>query len=239
MRVFVFTSNAYTRFIPPFAKYFNQYWSDMQGVTVVGYDQLPPLPLPRNFLFVSLGKQSHYNWSSGVAAWLRQISDPTLIVMLEDYFLDRPVDIARLQTLATYMNAHPDVAKIDLSDDRLKTPYEFYEDGLIRSADDAPFQASLQAAMWRRDTLLRFLKEPESPWQFEKAGTRRMVVARKAGEWGGLILGCQRPPLHYVNAVGGGQGDKDQGGGTPVWALKRIPPWMQEDLKTHGWLNGA
>jgi hypothetical protein len=241
MNVYVLTSNNYLHCLPPFAFLFNKFWSDTQAVTVVGYDQRPPA-LPRNFQFMSLGKQEDYTWSQGIYRFCEAIQgvDTWPLIMLEDYFISQPVDVGRIESLFNLMRReHPAIAKIDLTDDRLKVAHEkWYEGGLlvgglglIRSADDAPFQTSTQAAIWRRDFLAQFLEDSENPWQYERKGSKRVIAARKAGTFTGHILGCENPPLVYVNAKGGEGTQPDQ------WARKRFPDGLWNELSVRGLLD--
>jgi hypothetical protein len=107
------------------------------------------------------------------------------------------------------MEDTPEIAKIDLTGDRLKVPHSEYGNvsgiELVESLDDAPFLTSIQAAIWRVDVLLRFLNDAENPWQFEKKGGGRMKRARtyKKSAFTGKILGTSTPLLTYINAVGG------------------------------------
>jgi len=206
IKVIMLTSNDYLRCIQPFAYLFNKYWSKSQPVTVVRYDKRPR-GLPPNFSNFAVGVQSDYTWSSGLAKYLNYLSEDLLILLLEDYFIDHSVNVKRIEGLWAYMEQHPEIAKIDLSGDRLKFPHEPYHNGLVKSENDAHFQSSLQAAIWRKDFLIQFLEPSESPWQFEKKGTKRIMSARESGEFDGLILGANPAPLHYVNAVGG-EGNK-------------------------------
>ena len=59
----------------------------------------------------------------------------------------------------------------------------------------APYRASLQAAFWDRRTLLDLLRPGESPWDFERDGSRRSsaLPAPFYATWS--------PTLRYVNAV--------------------------------------
>lgn len=206
LSVSVLTSNSYVGCIPAFGYLFRKHWNESQRVQVVRYDKRLPSK-PAGFDNFAIGNQADYTWSSGARRWLHHVGDTQVILFLEDYFLDMPADVARIEQLWDYMRQHPEVAKIDLTDDRLKVGHSDYGDGFIKSDENAPFQTSLQAAIWRVDFLRQFLNDKETPWQFEKAGTRRVIAARKAGKFDGLILGCQKPPLHYVNAVGG-EGNK-------------------------------
>lgn len=223
--VAVLTSNQYVGCIPGFAYLFNKYWSDRQPVQIVRYEQRVPWK-PANFDNFAIGNQSDYTWSSGVLRWLKYVNDTHVIVLLEDYFIDRPVDVARINRLWDTMRQHPEIAKIDLTDDRLKVGHSDYGDGLILSDENAPFQTSVQAAIWRVDFLMRFLHPSENPWQFEKKGTNRVRAARRAGTFDGLILGCAEPPLHYVNAVGG------EGNQPGQFDRKKFPPELWRELES-------
>jgi len=224
INILVPTSNEYAHCITPFSYLFNKYWSDKQPVTVIRYDVRPP-KVADNFYKPSLGNQADYTWSSGIAAFLKDYDSDLFILMLEDYFIHQPVDIEAIKQLWDFMIEHPEIVKIDLSDDRLKYPHEEFWIKTIKSADDAPWQTSLQAAIWRKDYFLRFLDPTENAWQFEKEGTKRVINAREAGEFEGIILGTNDPPIKYINAIGG------HGTKPGEYDYHKIPRWMAEELQ--------
>lgn len=236
MRLFVLTSDQYLHCLAPFAHLFNRFWGDTQEAIFVGF-QRPRFDLPRNIRFWSLGKQEEFTWSQQVLGLCRMISDEVFGLFLEDYFLDKPVNTDVVYRLFHTMREQPHIVKIDLTDDRLKVPYSPYPaiEGveLVRSEDDAPFQTSLQAALWRKDFLYTYLKDTENPWQFEKAGTKRVVKARQDGKLPGDILGCKLPPVHYVNAIGG------EGNMPGTWAYKRFPGWLVKELQNKGFMPNS
>lgn len=229
MNLYVLTSNKYVHCLPPFAYLFCRYWGLTQPVTIVGYEERPKRTLPRNFTFLSLGKQDSYTFSSGLKAFLERIRDEYFILMLEDYFLDFVVRRATIDMCEQVMIDHPDVVKIDLTDDRQKVEHEDTEIGkpygirFIQSAPGAPFQGSLQAAIWRRGFLLEFLNPKEDAWMMEKNFTRRCITARREG-FNGKILGMIQPPVHYINSIGG------EGNHPHIYARKRFPDWMWREL---------
>jgi hypothetical protein len=224
MRVIVLTSNHYVHCLPPFAYLFNKFWGKDQAVKVVRYDVRPP-KLPDNFTNFAVGIQDKYSWSDGLIKYLTYHNNELVLLMLEDYFISSPAGKAMVKELWELMQHQPEIAKIDLSNDRLKVGHTDFNDYLIKSDDDAPFQTSVQAAIWRKGFLLRFLKTAESAWQFEKRGTKRVIKARQDGNFDGLILGCKQPPLSYINAVGG------EGNNPGAWDLKKFPVWMVGELR--------
>lgn len=225
MQVVVLTSNNYVHCLPGFSYLFNKFWDAGQPVQVVRYDVRPP-KMPGNFTNFAIGPQDDYTWSSGLLKYLTYHQSPLILLMLEDYFIDKPVDKAAIKRLWKMMQDNPEIAKIDLSNDRLKVAHSDYDNGrLILSDENAVYQTSVQAAIWRVDYLKRFLDPLESPWQFERRGTKRVIKARKAGTFAGKILGCKVPPVSYVNAKGG------EGTQADKWDFKKVPQWMVSELR--------
>lgn len=228
MRAICLTSNKYAHCLPPFLHLWQRFYG--LPITVAGYEVLPD-----GVETLSIGVQADYTWSGGVLKLLDLLDEDIILLVLEDYFLSAPVDAAAIAALTDLLRARSDVVKIDLSDDRLKTPHTRYGTykgiPLVKSADDALFQMSTQAALWKTAFLRRFLDANDDAWQAEKLGTRRVIAAREAGEFAGVILGTERPPMVYVNAIGG-MGNKPQQFDTkkfPAWMLEELSQWVNQD----------
>jgi hypothetical protein len=218
MQIVVLTSNDYLRCLPPFAHLFNKFWGENQSVTVVRYDIRPP-KLPVNFNNVAIGKQQDYTWSSGLISYLNY-ADDLIILMLEDYFIDKPVKVDKIKAAYKMMKQNETIVKFDLTEDRLKFPHIQIGNGLIKSNQDAQFLTSTQAAIWQKDFLLSCLHPSENAWQFEKKGTKRLIESG----FDKLILGYQDAPLSYINAVSG------EGSKAGQFDFKRMPKWMIDEL---------
>ena len=132
------------------------------------------------------------------------------------------MDAAKITVLWRLICEHDDIAKIDLSGDRMKTPYRDYGvvDGveLVQSTEDASFRGSIQAAIWRKSYLQKHLNLSWDAWQFEKHGCRDDAA----------ILGTVEPVLSYVNAVGGA------GNKPGEYDHKKIPTWMWKEMQEKG-----
>ena len=235
MKIIVLTSNSYHHVLPGFAYCFNRYWPGQQP-TVLHYDAPLP-PLPSNFKTTGIGRQSDHTYSSGLMTYLTALPDHQFVLLLDDYWLSAPVDLARFFALIRMMHDQPDVDKIDLTDDRLKYPHDLITPLLrrypmIESHPEAPYQTSLQAAIWRTAFLLRFLNVGENAWDFEKLGTRRVIAAREDGTYRGRIMGFPTPVMQYVNATGGGQG-----GEYHIFAKKRFHKTVWNELKARGFVD--
>lgn len=235
MRIVVLTSNLYHPVLEPFAYYWNTFAGDERRVTVVCYDA--PLPtLPDNFNVLRIGQQVDYTWSAGLFRALDMLDTDVILLTLEDYFLINQPNWPLIDECADLLTHRGEVVKVDLSDDRLKHDYlidrTLKHGQLIRNADAAPFQTSLQAAIWRTNFLRRFLGPSENPWEFEKRGTKRVIAERQAGAFRGLVLGCKTPPLVYANACGGA------GTKPGLIQAKHMPPWQYAECVARGWAHG-
>lgn len=202
--IVVVTSDHYLHALRPFAWLFNKYWSEDQQVEVIGFAK-PDFPLPDNFCFTSLGDMRDFpvsKWSNAVIKFL--LSAPEyehLILMLEDYWVTRPVNRQAVRMLHDYARQFLNVLKIDLVADRLyaagMTDYDNcgYLD-LVLSDHKSPYHMSLMTGIWNRELLLRFLIPNESPWEVEISGTPRVAAAGTDV----LVLGTRQWPVRHILA---------------------------------------
>jgi len=137
----------------PFFTLFFRYWPDCPYPVnlITNFEAYPDVRVRT----MRMGRDR--NWSSIFAASLRRIREPLVLIMMEDYLLDRPVDTERIRRLVDYMKGKgaacvrllpvpgPDVACAD-------NP----QVGEIHKG--AEYRLSLQAAIWDRRTLLKLLR---------------------------------------------------------------------------------
>ena len=114
-------------------------------------------------------------WGKGVKAMLERLTEPYVLLFLDDYFLLKPVERARLEAVKT-ASAQAGAAFVLLSSPlRADRPLPGHP-GIGKLDPGAPYRASLNVALWRRDILLSLLKPEENPWQFEIIASRRSDV---------------------------------------------------------------
>lgn len=120
--IFIFTSDKYLNALQPFGYLFNRYWSPAQAVDVIGFAK-PPFELPSNFSFHSLGDMANYpvgKWSNALMDYLEIRTDVShFVLLLEDYWISRPVNLSAIRMLYDYALQFRNVLKIDLCADRL------------------------------------------------------------------------------------------------------------------------
>jgi hypothetical protein len=207
LRVFVITCDKYSWALKGFIHQFQKYWSTLQPVVVGGYSLPDSIELPDNFTFHSIADREYgkNEWSTGLIQFLRAMPDDHFVLLLEDYWLCRGVNHQAVGTLHELCMNHPDVLRMDLTDDRQYNgevrdwevlPYYGYND-IIFTPPKSPYQMSLQAGIWNRKLLLEVLKPDKSAWQVElETGEKQLSKY--------VVLGTRQRPVRYANVFRGG-----------------------------------
>jgi hypothetical protein len=212
LRTLISTSDKTMWALRPQLYLIDKYWPQHGPIIVGGYTR-PDFELPQGVTFHSLGKFEDYpvdRWTDGLIKLLDSISDPIIAFLMDDYWIFRNVDQMAVNLMTDYMLKHPEVARFDLTTDRLYAAgiVDYGRLGhldLIKSDPRSPYNFSYQAALWRRESLRALLVEHETPWQSEMGGDGRLF------ESGALVLGTRQAPLRYTIAVQKGKFMPDGG----------------------------
>lgn len=202
MRVFVITNNLYLWCLSPFCYLFNKYWSDTQEVVVTGFSP-PAFAMPNNFSFHSLGTQNYpqSKWSNALIKFLIAMPDEFFVLMLEDYWITRPVDTHAIDILHKFMQDNREILRIDLTCDVLHANGDArmaFEAGWISHYDlvykppGMSYRMSFQAGIWNRELLLSLLERDKTPWEVEIHTSPPEYMK---------VYGTRQWPLRYANAV--------------------------------------
>jgi hypothetical protein len=201
------TSDKYIYAVRPFLWLMRKYWKPMPNVIVAGFSQ-PPFKLPDGVRFLSIGKYEDYPidlWSDSLIDALRTLPDEHVIIMLEDYWIVRPVNQEAVETAYNYMRIHTSTVKFDLCADRLyagdaNTNYGKYGKlDLVWSRPGSPYHLSLMTGIWNKRHLLSVLQRNWSPWDVEIDGTR--ILSRRQDLY---VIGSHQWPVKHTLAFRGG-----------------------------------
>jgi hypothetical protein len=177
--------------------------------------------------FYSIGNQDDYpinKWSDALIKVLNEVAEDIFILMFDDFWLTRQVDINALDMIYGYMQQFENVIKFDLATERL-----FAEGGgkhlygnqtyntlgyldLIKSNHQSAYHMSLWGGMWRRDLLKQILVPGETAQQVELNGTQRL--AQYGDEM--LVLGTRQAPMMHANVIQNGKWNQDHNVGLPA-----------------------
>lgn len=202
-RTICLTSDTESWAVAPFAYFYQKYYPSAD-VLVAGFK--PPLfhsPYP----FHSLGDMRDYpysRWSEGLAVLLNSIADDIILLMLEDFWVTRTVDAEAIEMCAEFMRAHPEVARCDVTTDRLYAERvvdvcTYGRLDIITNVQPVAYTMSFQPGLWRKNELLRYLVPNENPHEVELRGTERMIAGNA------VVIGTRNFPMRILIAVQNGK----------------------------------
>lgn len=160
----------------PFFKLFSTYWPECSQPIVLNTET-------KDFSWQGLNLKSskvaeysgrkNLTWSECLLNCLDQIETDIILYLQEDYFLHAPVDAARIQEYVNLM-LKQNIATISLVSFSNSGPFQPTEHPeLWRVGQKADYRISLQASLWKKDALKKYLRKHENPWQLEIWGTKR------------------------------------------------------------------
>jgi hypothetical protein len=230
--IYLLTSDGYIEAVRVWLHLFEKYWDPAPPVIVCGFTK-PKFQLPRGVEFYSIGKQEDYpvdRWSNALIRVLLELPHDLFILMLEDYWISRPVDVGAVRILTDYCRQFEYVARMDLTGDRKNSgsakPYgKAGHLDLLISDPESQYHCSLMTAIWRRAHLLKILVENETPWDIEINGTPRLRTLRNYV----VVLGTETPPVTHTLGLRSGDSTKI--------LLDEINPHDVDELREAGLLH--
>lgn len=138
------------------------------------------------------------SWTDNILQALQQVDTKYVLLFLDDYWLDTPVNEQRLAELLQLVRT-TDAAMLQISYNDMRyqsgEPHPNIDEVMYRNKY-AHYKLSLQLAVWDRQTLLDLLRPGENPWEFELAGT-----VRSHGYPREVFTVSSNEPITYVNAT--------------------------------------
>ena len=226
--VLVTTCDKTAWLLKPFVYLFTMFWGTEQPVIVAG-ETRPDWRLPDNFRWWAHGKPwPAERWSNGVIRCLNEMDGDVFILLLDDYWLVRQVDVDGIARLAGLVEDAPDILRLDLTDDRQYSG-DMADVGycgrfdLVSTPGDSPYQLSIQAAIWRKSLLLTVLIPDWSPWEVELSGSPSLHSREDC-----RVIGTRQRPVRYANVLRQGAFQQDE------W--QRLHRDQREYIEGQGWL---
>lgn len=151
--VLVTSCDAYRDVEGPFLQLFRKYWPDCPFELVIVSETGAAAGFDRTIL---MGKSPE--WRTRTVGALEQIETPYVLFLCNDYFLNAPVDTARILSFVETM--------------RVKNALNY------RLCPDPPqaikntaYSVSCKAGIWNREFMLALARKYPSAWEFERKGS--------------------------------------------------------------------
>ncbi len=137
------------------------------------------------FSFYPEGK--NVPWGRRLKRTLKAIDSEYILFMLDDFYLLGDVDADRIEQCMKWMDEDHNIAVFCFWD----TPGQNIQDGKYPGFEKRPqngeYRLNCQAAVWRREHLIRYIRDHENPWEWELLGSVRS--SRYQQEFYSLIEG--------------------------------------------------
>jgi hypothetical protein len=177
--------DAYADLWPPFFAAFRRHWPDCPYRIYLGSNQLV-WPDPG---VTTLKSDAGLQWGRRLLDHLAQVQEEYVVLVLEDFFLRRPVRSARFGALMDrIMGESCDMLRLIARPGPLKNVSGDADYGPVDPK--RPYSICTQAALWRVDFLRRILRADDSIWSFE------MDAPMRVENWSGLYA-VRRDILPY------------------------------------------
>lgn len=113
-------------------------------------------------------------WAKRLKEVLKRIETEYILLFLEDYWLDSPVNDAYFRKSLQWLRENKDIASFSYYP---CTPGKNIQDNVFEKMELRPqkceYKLNCQVAIWRREKLISYLRNHENPWEWEIWGTIR------------------------------------------------------------------
>lgn len=112
-------------------------------------------------------------WGDRMLQCIDKIDTPFVILFLEDFFLQQPVDEQELDSCISMMEENENIVAIYFKQiEGYTNQYEF-NDKYYHMAENKRYKLNLQAGLWRTEILKQLISKDDSPWSLEEEGCAR------------------------------------------------------------------
>ena len=121
-----------------------------------------------------LKKKGNVNWGKRLKDVLKRIDTEFVLLFLEDYWLDAPVDNEYFEKSLQWLRDNQDISTFSYFP---CLPGQNIEDNLFDRMELRPtkceYKFNCQVAIWRREKLIKYIRNHENPWEWEIYGSMR------------------------------------------------------------------
>lgn len=104
-------------------------------------------------------------WTKRIRETLLQINSKFVLIMVDDLFLQSPVDHQKINSLVKYMGQN--VVNINFEPTFDEKDIKFKDLDLLKRNENGAFLNSVMCGLWNRELLIKSLRKDENPWDFE------------------------------------------------------------------------
>lgn len=162
MSILVVSCDRYSDLWGIFCRLFKKYWPDCPYKKYFGSNH--KRVNVDGFIPICVGDD--ISWADNLKAMLDKIDSPYVLMLIEDFFLDRRVKTDKVEKLLRFARKHEvDCIRLRPNPPAFRTINKELDIGFIGYGE--PYYVSSQPAIWKKETLYALLKDGYSIWDFE------------------------------------------------------------------------
>jgi hypothetical protein len=179
-----------------FFQYLTRFW-DTKDIPI--YVSLEKMIFSYNGVSMTVFNDTGVNWSKRVKNCLSKINSTSVLLLLDDFIIESPVNVDVLMYLDKCINDNNNIAHFALTTVPMKnvSDKEYYGHFYLRD-HLGRYKTTLQCGMWRRKTLMNLLSDKESAWEFELYGNIRSYLCN---EYFYALSDNKYKPIEYNNGL--------------------------------------
>ncbi len=97
---------------------------------------------------------------------IKEVETPYLLLLLDDFFLRRPVDTEQLSKMIDFMDSDSEIAAMYCQESKYVEEKDSFS-SFFRMNRYSPYKLNMQAAIWRISSLLNYWRPKDNPWIWE------------------------------------------------------------------------
>ena len=169
----ILTCDKNTDILPYFFKFMKKYWPDFNNPIFINTESKRDIVSPYQCIYPWHTYKWDDPWSSRFYDCLCQVDNKYVLLIMDDFFFTDYVDSKEIVRCISILDREQDIACFNFA--YSNSPYIRKEyDRYVLVDKKAPFRMNLQAALWRKSSLEKYIRKHENPWQFEIWGSKRI-----------------------------------------------------------------
>lgn len=173
--IVVATSDEFQDCWTPFFVLFKKYWPncDHRIILSTGEESFVYPGLDIHSAMADRRSNEKATWSQRLLVSLDSVKTELVLLLLDDFFLNGPVDVETVNECCRIMQDEQH-SLITLTNHDTMRRSKPTANPLLEEIDrKSPYRVSTSPALWRKTSLMSYLRPSENVWMFEIFGTRR------------------------------------------------------------------
>lgn len=158
----------------PFFMLYKKYWPTCNYPIVLNTESKKYHYGDLNIRTMSLYKPGQkVPWGKRLIETLKNVESEYILFLLDDFFFTDYVDVKRLEECIKWMDENPNIATFGFTRTRQPNIKDGKFPGFEKRPQEGEYRLNTQAAIWRREKLISYIRPHESAWDWEILGSKR------------------------------------------------------------------